>query len=150
MLNRLNKKGIDNIVATVILVGLVVILLLLAFLWGRNYIEQRIQKQLDISKVETQCNKVSFSVLSADAISENLFLQIENNGGETIGKFTFRVSDLSPVDLFQALNPSDVFKYEVNFEKDISSVGVVTIIPWVQVTNAVFVSCDNQINEAKF
>jgi flagellin-like protein len=53
------KKGVSPVVATVLLIGIVIILAIIIFLWARGFIAERAQKFG--RAVELSCNDVNFN-----------------------------------------------------------------------------------------
>ena len=86
----MEKRGISPLIATVILIGFVIVVAAVIFFWGKSYIVETAQKEGALSETKLKCNDVKFEVLSdADEIvSGNL--ELENKGGVEISGFKIR------------------------------------------------------------
>ena len=69
-----NKKGVSPLIATVILVGIAIVIFGIVFFWLRNLVSEQVQKFDD--PIETQCQKVIFS---AKAEGDNIYLNNQGN-----------------------------------------------------------------------
>lgn len=57
-----NKKGISPIVATVILIGFVVLIILLIWLWSRNIYVEQANKETALAQEKVKCNQVQIEI----------------------------------------------------------------------------------------
>ena len=81
-----NKKGISPLIATVLLVGLVIVISILIWLWYGKYIEDVLEKQkidLEIACVQD----VEFILSDFTCSSEGLGFYAENTGSMDIRRF---------------------------------------------------------------
>ena len=58
----MNKKGISPYIATILLIGFVVAIILIITLWGRNLVEERAEKEGATSQAQLQCGSVDIQV----------------------------------------------------------------------------------------
>ncbi|MBI4447482.1 hypothetical protein HY643_00730 [Candidatus Woesearchaeota archaeon] len=86
------KKGVSPLVATVLLVGFTVVLVALIMIWGKNYLEEKAQKEATLAKTQIECQQVDFRINSAKA-GANLILDIKNLKDARIDGFIFRIGD---------------------------------------------------------
>lgn len=135
------KKGIDNYVATVLLVGFVIIILVLAFLWGRNYILSRAAKSEALGEKQYDCAQVKISVPVAQKGGNTAIIQIENAGNVQVDKFLFRSGTADPVENYDSLAKGELKSYEISM----STLGnEMQVIPWLKVSSNQFVPCSDQ------
>lgn len=71
--SRINKKGVSPLIATVILIGIAIVIFGIIFFWLRGMITEQIQK-FGIN-IDTQCQKVAFS-----ATRQGNNITVSNNG----------------------------------------------------------------------
>ncbi|MEK6841938.1 MAG: archaellin/type IV pilin N-terminal domain-containing protein [Nanoarchaeota archaeon] len=84
---KLNKKGVSPVIATVLLVAMVIVLALIVFLWFRSLSKEAITK-FDGQNIETICDDVSFSSEYSSGT-----LTIANLGNVPIFGFNVKISD---------------------------------------------------------
>ena len=73
-----NKKGVSPVIATVLLIGIVITLALIIFVWSRGFIQEAVTK-FGGQNVELVCDQVQFQA-SSNASS----ISITNNGNVPI------------------------------------------------------------------
>jgi len=78
----MKKKGLSPIVATVLLIGLVVVLAGLVFFWARGFISEKIEKFGE--NVDDVCERVDFGV---ELVEGNSILEVVNRGNVPIHNF---------------------------------------------------------------
>ncbi len=76
----MKKRGVSPVIATVLLIGLVMVLAVIIFFWARGWLTEKIEKFGQ--PIEKACENVDFD---ADLIEENL--QIINRGNTPISGF---------------------------------------------------------------
>ena len=84
---KLNKKGVSPVVATVLLVAMVIVLALIVFLWFRSLTKEAITK-FGGQNIETVCEDVSFTSEYSSGI-----LTIANLGNVPIFGFNVKISN---------------------------------------------------------
>jgi len=82
----MKRKGVSPVIATVLLIGMVVVLGLIIFLWMRSLAQETITK-LEGENIELACDKVQFDVSKAGDQ-----LVISNNGNVPIFDVSVRIS----------------------------------------------------------
>lgn len=141
---RISKKGVDEKVATILLVGFIIALLIMGFLWGRQLIKQRVSKELALSEKQSQCTDVLITAIEAIQTGDTILLTLENKKDIKIEKFTFRImkdSTAETSDSFEMLNSLEIRRYEITTS---SQAETVDIIPWIKVAKSNFVPCSQQ------
>lgn len=82
----MKKRGISPLVATVLLVGFVVAVALIVFLWGRNFLQEKAEKEGALGQAQIECNSVEIEIKDIGA-AEN---SVVNVGSTTIDGFIIR------------------------------------------------------------
>lgn len=80
------KKGLSPVIATVLLVGIVIVIGLIVFLWFRGIIEEKVTK-FDNQNVKIVCGEVVF-----DATFSSGSIYVKNTGNVPIYKMKAKVS----------------------------------------------------------
>lgn len=75
------KRGVAPLVASVILVGIVIVVVAVVGLWGRGVVEDLRSKGGDVAALELQCTGVRISVVGA----ANGLVSVENSGRQVEG-----------------------------------------------------------------
>lgn len=153
MKSKEKKRGISPLVATILLVGFVIALIVIIILWSRAYMEELIQKRGAIAEIEAKCPNVGFTVLDASKSGDYINLVIQNNKDVEIGKFLFRVKgdkgyDIHSITPKLKLLETAEFPLIVDAEKT-GKVELVEIIPWLKVAKQKYIPCSGQAVEAK-
>jgi flagellin-like protein len=86
--NKLNKKGVSPVIATVLLIALVVIIALIVFLWFRSITQEAIVKFGD-QNVELVCEDVQFIATYNSATGT---LSVSNTGNVPIYSMNVKIS----------------------------------------------------------
>ncbi|MBD3247607.1 hypothetical protein GF378_03235 [Candidatus Pacearchaeota archaeon] len=86
--NKKDKKGVSPVIATVLLIGMVVVLALIVFVWMRALARETITK-FDGENIELSCDKVSI-----DADYSSGILTVTNNGNTPIYRLKMRVEEV--------------------------------------------------------
>ncbi len=124
----MNKKGISQLIATVLIIGFTVVLAAVIISWGTGFI-RKTQEDVDVStEVELSCSKLTFDIAKVDCVDGtygiapnggNLSqITIKSNSNQDIAGFTFRGTDFNgdvEVDTTNqnnALGGFDSFKYD--------------------------------------
>ena len=143
---KISKKGLDEKVATVLLVGLIIMLILIGFLWAREFIKNRASKETKLAEKQFQCRDVALTVRDVSQEGSILYVNVENKKDTKIDKIIFRVgveTESKPIESFDALNGMEIKRYELNVE-GIGSIETVDVIPWIKAAKSTFVPCSEQ------
>jgi flagellin-like protein len=138
------KRGISPLIATVLLIGFTVALLVVVMLWGRGYIEEVKQKEGTISEQKLNCaTDIGIDITSINVAGSNLEIAIENKK-EKIDAFTFRCvenENIKVVNLDQGLDAYSTNKFLILCS---STTKQVDIIPRLIVGKGVYEPCSAQ------
>ena len=143
---RISKKGVDEKIATILLVGFIIALLVLGFLWVRGFMKSRASKELALSEKKFECKDISITATDVADLGSNVGLTLENKNDAKIEKFIFRLSAdeaSNTIESFDALNGLEIKNYEIS-KGALTEVDEVDVIPWVKVAKGIFVPCSQQ------
>jgi len=84
---EINKKGISPLIATILLVGFVVVIGAVVIIWGRNFIKERAEKEGSLAEKQLECENIEIDIKDAGPG----FITVENNGNNKIDAFILRV-----------------------------------------------------------
>jgi len=77
-------------IATILLIGFVIAVILLVILWGKNYIEELAEKRGLLAEKQQECTKVQLEVVKACWRGTEANIVIRNKVDLPIHKFVFR------------------------------------------------------------
>ena len=146
MPKKISKKGIDEKIATILLVGFIIALLVLGFLWTRSFMKSRASKELQLSERQFGCKDISITTRDIASLGGNIGLTLENKKEMKIEKFSFRLisgDESGTVESFDVLNGLEIKDYEIS-RGALTEVDEVDVIPWIKVAKNVFVPCSQQ------
>ena len=163
MRNR-NAKGISPLLATVLLVGMTVAIIVIAILWGRSYIEEMAAKRGAIAEKQAECQNVDFTAVKEEpkcglGVSDcQIDITLKNQGSVSIDKFTARVISKDgkagvAVELKEALPSLGVAPYSVPVSSELIPLGTtditkilskVEVIPSIRVAQGQYVPCSGK------
>lgn len=146
-MRRRNKKGISPMVATILLIGFVIAIILLVFLWGKNYIEELAEKRGLLAEKQQECTRVSLGVVKACWSGGSGEIVIKNQADIPIHKFVFSAVGAAgePSEVTSKLGGLETKSYPFTYDE--ASVGVpnnVDIIPHLRVAIGHYVPCSKQ------
>ena len=136
-------------IATILLIGFVIAVILLVILWGKNYIEELAEKRGLLAEKQQECTKVKLEVVKACWRGTNATIVIRNQADLTIHKFVFRpVGKVGePVEKSGAdgkLGGLETKSYDFEFSTDVGIVNNIDIIPYLRVALGHYVPCSKQ------
>lgn len=144
----MKKKGISPVVATVLLIGFVIAVILLVILWGKGYIEELAQKRGLLAEKQQQCGDVDITAVKAVRTGGNIEVVLKNKRERRVDKFVFRVVGAGEGEAFEspnALEGLSVKPYNVEFpESDIQDISNLDVIPHLKVALGHYVPCSKQ------
>lgn len=146
----MNKKGASKFINTVLLVVFVIALLIIVFLWSKNYLEELAQKRGAIAKKELECQDAEVSIYDfAQTGPGNLSITMENKGTKKIYKFTIRVigtKDTQSIEKIGVLDSSEMKKFEnlIFVEEEVGEIQKIEVIPWLKVAAGKYIPCKKQ------
>ncbi len=150
------KKGISPLVATVLLIGFVIAIALLVFLWGKGYIEELAEKRGLLAEKQQQCNSIEITAVKAEYTTNvgegvrEIGVVLKNKREVTINKFVFRVTGEENGEAFESYNSLkglEVKPYLVSFPE--TGVKSIDVIPNLQVVPGHYVPCSQQSIKVK-
>lgn len=139
------KRGISPLIATVLLIGFVIALLIIVMLWGRSYIEEVKQKEGTIALQKLSCSTdIGIDVTNINIAGSSLDVTIENKK-EQIDAFTFRCTensgDVKLVNLDNGLDAYTTGSFTIACS---STTKQVDVIPKLQIGKDVYEPCSDQ------
>lgn len=143
---RCTKRGISPLIATVILVGFVVSLVLIAMLWGKNYIEELAAKRGTLAEKQYACQNVEITAKSATIAGAQAKIVITNQKDQQVDKIIFvgmkGQESAQPVERYGTLDALEITEYEVGF--DSGGVEKVKVIPAIKAGKNKYVTCSDK------
>jgi len=132
-----SKKGISPLIATVLLVGFVIAIAALLWMWWGNIVKEQAEKTAAQSQGKMVCSsEVAFSVTDASCYnSTHILLYLENKGITKIDDFRVQISGANKqetVTLSDSLEKTESKQTSVPFDKtalgDINKVRIIPVI----------------------
>lgn len=120
----MNKKGISPLIATVLLVSFVVVLSLVIFFWGKQYVTELIEKRGDVASMKLECESVELEIVNVIGNQ----LNIRNMGSKRISGFMLRYID---ADDTQEIN--DILEPYGDLTLTLNSLGKIDVIPMLRI-----------------
>jgi flagellin-like protein len=147
------KRGISPLIATVMLIGFVIAVSSIVFLWGQGYIQERAEKEGKLAEKKLECESVDFTVTQAIRTAGLVDLVLKNKKSDKLGKFTFRVvgRETQTIDDATPLDGLAIQKYNIAFAEDVIGTRIkeVDIIPWLKVARGYFIPCSTKVVKAR-
>ena len=144
----IKKKGVTPLIATVLLIGFTISLILLAVLWGKGYIEELAEKRGILAEKQQQCQNVEVTAVKAEHRGGDISVVLKNKKETTVNKFVFRITGEEKGEAYEALKPLkglEVKEYIINFpESDIQNIKSLDAIPHLQVAIGTYVPCSGK------
>ncbi len=124
ILNKMNKKGVSPVIATVLLIAMVVVIGLIVFVWFRGMVGESVTKFG--KNIKLNCEDVNF-----DASYSSGILSIVNIGNVPIYKMNMKISEAGghrteEIDPVGELDQGGAFSYTRTFG---SSIQKITLSP---------------------
>lgn len=134
-------------IATVLLVGFTVAVLVIIIIWGTNYIKEIREKQGRTAEVKLQCERdIEIDIKDASLSGSEINVLVENKGSKFDG-FVMRVfgSGVDVVDIIQFINAAEVkdIKFDYNSDKT-GIVSKVEVIPKIRLGKGVYETCSSK------
>ena len=138
----LGKKGIEPLITTVILVGVVIASTVVVYFWGQEYVESIQEKQGSSSASRFSCTTdIRINVLGVTGNK----IRVENTGNGKIDAFLLRkeISGASvPEEKVVEVAPGTIA--EVPFSGPPSSMQSIEVIPKIRLGKGVYQPCIDQ------
>jgi len=150
----MKKRGVSKFISTVILVGFVIALLVVVFMWGKGFIEELAEKRGAIAEKELECQSVEISVRDAFFEIYDLNVVLRNTGSVKVDRFIFRLEgDKSNIVEKSDMKLSSGFELEYVLNDiprdEVGNLERVVIIPHLKAGPGKFIPCDGQTIAAK-
>ena len=141
-----NKKGISPLIATVLLIGFVIAIILIVLLWGKNYIEELAQKRGALAEKQQECTKVDLTIAKACWRGTTAEVAIRNKASIPVHKFVFRAVGKvgEPVEKNEKLGSLETKAYNLEFSSEIGKINTMDIIPYLKVAFGRYIPCSKQ------
>ena len=132
----MKKRGISPLIATVLLIGTVIILAVVVLQQGSSFIQTTTEETSEDVEYELEIAYFSFDVLSAKESIDTIYLQIENNNEEAITGFKILVEGPNGIENVQENQRIEAFNTQtIEFTYDILTTGLVnkiTVLPTIE------------------
>ena len=91
----MDKKGISDLIATVLLIGFTVALAAIIITWGGRFIEDVTEQTSQRTDIALKCSRLDFNIkrVVCDATFQIDEVEIQNDGQDTITMVTIRSSN---------------------------------------------------------
>lgn len=142
-----NKKGITPQIATILLVALVIAILVIVFLWGRKYIEERALKHGKLSEKQLECEQLEITVVSlSETGTGEARIVLKNLKNNKIDRFVFRANgEIGEAHTStDALDGLQIKEYLLSFSEDVGDLKSVDVFPHLRVAPRVYVPCSTK------
>jgi len=109
MMNK-NKKGISPLIATVIIIGLTIVLAALVVTFGTNLVKKTTDETEKTSTISTACSDVALKLnLKSTLLNGTVNVNVDNSGSKKFEGLMFRVYNVgeTPVDSYDTDVASD-------------------------------------------
>ncbi|MFA5175835.1 MAG: archaellin/type IV pilin N-terminal domain-containing protein [Candidatus Nanoarchaeia archaeon] len=91
MLKR-GKKGVEPIIATILVIGFVIIIAVAVFTWGDQLVKLKIGESDEEAEAALKCLQTSFNVKSSCIFGPSVQLFLENTGRQDITSFKYAIT----------------------------------------------------------
>ncbi|MFH1210470.1 MAG: archaellin/type IV pilin N-terminal domain-containing protein [archaeon] len=148
---KAKKRGISPLIATVLLIGFVIALILIVVLWGKNYIEELAAKRGALAQKQQECQIIDVTVKSISQPTGNqITIIVENLKDKPIDKFVFRGltegDESDVVENFERLAGLEIKSYDITFGMGFGTGGIkkIDIIPELKAGKNKYVPCSDK------
>lgn len=90
-----NRKGVDPIIASILLIAVVLVLVGIYVVFGRGFAQERTQEIREVTTAQVSCAYAGISISDCNfhAVSNRIDFELQNIGTVDLTDFTLRVSD---------------------------------------------------------
>ena len=146
----MKKRGVSPLIATILLIGFTVMVVILIIIWGVRYVTEIKEKQGRTAEAKLQCERdVEIDIKDASYSGNEIDVLVENKGLKFDG-FVMRVFGSKGVDVkdeIKSINQGEVkdikFEYDDSNSGDISD-GKVEVIPKIRLGRGVYEACSSK------
>ena len=147
-ITMLKKRGITPLIATVILVGFAVAIIVLVMLWSSTYIKDIQEKQGSIAEARLNCaTDISFNVQNIEQFGTQFAITLENMN-QPIDSFFIVIrgdNDQQTVTVNTPLAATAITTLDAVYDETIvGQAQEIDIIPRIEIAGGVYESCSGQ------
>ena len=130
-----SKKGVEPLITTVLVIGMVVAGSVIVFFWGEGFTEELIEKGAGVAISELNCvSDVKIDIIRHDAST----LTVENKGKGKIDAFTLIEDGGTPHKEYVEIEPGDIATV------DYFGGAKIVVIPELRIAKGVFQPCSGK------
>lgn len=118
-MERLNKRGISPIIATVLLISLAVIVSVIIFLWARNFVSERVEKFGQ--PIQYSCENINFEAEAISRPEGGITAAVVNRGNVPIYAFEIKQKNVNSFSINEAKPFNKTIDYGESAELDFRS-----------------------------
>ncbi|MDO8555547.1 MAG: hypothetical protein Q7R96_00040 [Nanoarchaeota archaeon] len=142
------KRGITPLLATVILVGFAVVIVVLVMLWSSTYIEDIQEKQGGIAATRLSCaTDISIAITDVQTFGNTLTITVENTN-QAIDNFFVVIhgtEDQMTVTVDTAAPAGSITTLSAVYDQTrVGQINDIDIIPRIKIAGGVYESCSGQ------
>lgn len=147
------KKGVSPLVATILLIAFAVAIIVLVTIWGRNYIEEKAQKEGALAQLESECQNVEFGFVEACrySILSKVNVTLKNEKTRQIDGFVFQFKmggDINPVEVLKRISGGETRVLDVApSNPSFADATSVNMIPRLKAGKDVYIPCSQKAVE---
>jgi len=145
-MRKMNKKGISQTIATILLIGFIITVVMLVIFWGKSYIEELADKKGALSKKQRDCTDIDLEIAKSCWRGKTAEITIKNKGTISVHKFIFRAVGVQGegVELTGTLDGLGTKTYLPEFSTDVGKINSIDTIPYLRVALGHYVPCSKQ------
>lgn len=132
---KTNKKGISPLIATVLIVGFVIVLAGVIWIFARDTIQEQIEKNAAKKLAETTClSEVKITATDCSSTSTQLIFKVENQGSKMLAGVRARAFDASQSGSTTITHEEDIKQgdtAEMSLNQDLGTVATVEVMPMI-------------------
>jgi len=140
-MKKRGKKAISPLIATVLLIGFVVALASVAWIWYSNIVKEQAEKQSAVLEISSACtSQININVISADSTGK---LRIKNVGNSMIHGVRVRTDKDELITEQEPLDPAETKELELRYTQAISKGSEIEVMPII-VRGGIIGTCSDQ------
>jgi flagellin-like protein len=144
-MKKRDKKGIGPLITTVLLIGFVVAVATVAWVWHSGVVKEQAQKQSAVSQIQSSCtSEVGINILSADS---NGKLRIKNTGSTIIHGVRVRTDKDQLITEQEPFDAAEIKELKLNYREEIPT--KIEVMPII-VREGIIGTCSEQAVKYEF
>lgn len=148
--DKMKKRGISPLIATVLLIGFTIAIAAIVMIWGGNIVKERAQKISAKNEAQTSCaTKIEIDLKTAKCLDSKLNVVVENKGSDTINGFRARIhygdGDIATENVPETISKVSQKTLKIDYDTA-KSVDSVEIIPFV-IKQSLSYTCSEKLKE---